>query len=150
MTYLEGSPRSGPAASALLAATAVLTLIFLAIANYNGTLSYAFSKNLTNYNGSGNGGTGPFRVCGAIPLGAAAALLYWQWERLSSRPAHWSLVLGIVAIVSCVVFWSGLPFAFGVTAIGLGARASGETRARIGLFLGGLAVFAAALGCIFG
>ena len=135
MTCLEGSPRSGPAASALLAATAVLTLIFLAIANYNG---------------SGNGGTGPFLVCVAITLAAAAGLLYWQWERLSSRPAHWSLVLGIVAIVSCVVFWSGLPFAFGVTAIGLGARASGETRARIGLFLGGLAVFAAALGCIFG
>jgi hypothetical protein len=135
MTYLEGSPRSGPAASALLAATAVLTLIFLAIANYNG---------------SGNGGTGPFLVCVATTLAAAAGLLYGQWERLSSRPAHWSLVLGIVAIVSCVVFWSGLPFAFGVTAIGLGARASGETRARIGLFLGGLAVFAAALGCIFG
>jgi hypothetical protein len=135
MTYLEGPPRPGPTPSALLAATAVLTLIFLAIANYNG---------------GGNGGTGPFLVCVVITLAVAAGLLYWRWERLSSRPAYWGLVLGIAAIVSCVVFWSGLPFAFGVTAVGLGTRAREGTRARIGLFLGGLAIVAAALACIVG
>ena len=81
MTYLEGPPRPGPTPSALLAATAVLTLIFLAIANYNG---------------GGNGGTGPFLIYMIITLAVAAGLLYCEPGQASGRPTVWDAFKGEV------------------------------------------------------
>ena len=80
----------------LLLASAVLVVVFMAIAYFK----------------DDNGATG-FIVSVAVSLVVAAALFLWLWDRMEARPAYWSLIVGGVAIVSCVVFWLGLPFVFG-------------------------------------
>jgi hypothetical protein len=134
-SYSDTSPSRGLTPTTLFAGAAVLALVFLAFANF----------------GDGeNGGVGPYIVTVVVTLAVAAALVFWQWDRLASRPAYWAVVLGILAVLACIVFWSGLPFAFGPAAVGLAAVAGNETRAKVGGFLGALGVVVAALGCIFG
>jgi hypothetical protein len=66
------------------------------------------------------------------------------------------LVAGIVAVVTCVAFWSTLPFAFGVAAIA--AAGPGDDTAEgiapapstAGLLLGVLAIVAAFVLCLVG
>ena len=118
----------------LLLASAVLVVVFMAIAYFK----------------DDNDATG-FIVSVAVSLVVAAALFLWLWDRMEARPAYWSLIVGAVAIVSCAVFWLGLPFVFGPAAVGLGRRdAASETRSKVGVGLGAVAVGLAALACIFG
>jgi hypothetical protein len=64
------------------------------------------------------------------------------------RATRIGLILGVLALIACVVFWTGLPFPLGVGAIllGLWARDSGALEVRRkatgALLLGGFAVLA--------
>ena len=54
--------------------------------------------------------------------------------------------LAALALVTCVVFWSGLPFVLGIGAAYSGSR-SGK---RAPVALGALAIVLAAVGCVIG
>ncbi|OLE36182.1 MAG: hypothetical protein AUG48_08360 [Actinobacteria bacterium 13_1_20CM_3_68_9] len=64
-----------------------------------------------------------------------------------NRPARTGLVLGILAFITVVVFWTGLPFPLGAGAVALGLagrelapRAGDDGRATAAIVLGALAV----------
>lgn len=91
-------------------------------------------------------------VVGALIL--AALLLRFvpatEAETDGNAPARRALVLGVVALVTCAIFWTGLPIVIGVPAIVLAAEGrarSGtygqEGEATAGAVLGGFAVLAA-------
>ena len=65
---------------------------------------------------------------------AAALLLRFvpatEAETDGNAPARRALVLGVAALITCVVFWTGLPIVLGVPAIVLAA----EGRARAGTY----------------
>jgi hypothetical protein len=80
-------------------------------------------------------------------------------ERAAGRASRSALILGIVALVTVVVFWTGLPFPLGAGAIALGlsareaaAPAAGRGQATAGVALGALAVVASfvvlLVGCV--
>jgi hypothetical protein len=84
---------------------------------------------------------------------AAALLLRFvpatEAETDGNAPARRALVLGVVALVTCVVFWTGLPIIVGIPAIVLAAegRARDATHgqgaeATAGAVLGGFAALA--------
>jgi hypothetical protein len=66
----------------------------------------------------------------------------------AERAGRTGLIFGVLALIACVVFWTGLPFPLGLGAIllGLWARESGPANARgkatAALALGGFAVLA--------
>jgi hypothetical protein len=76
-------------------------------------------------------------------------LAVWRWvvqPRLADGAAHEtaSLVLGVLAFLTAIVFWTGLPYALGPAAIALGT----VTRARGGSTQGLVAVVLGALGIV--
>jgi hypothetical protein len=90
-------------------------------------------------------------VVGALIL--AALLLRFvpatEAETDGNAPARRALVLGVVALLTCAVFWTGLPIIVGVTALVLAAegRARAATydqggEATAGAVLGGFAALA--------
>jgi hypothetical protein len=94
-----------------------------------------------------------FIVCAVDSLIAAALLLRFvpatEAEADGNAPARRALVLGAVALVTCILFWTGLPIVFGVPALVLAAegRARSETyggaaEATAGAVLGGFAAVA--------
>jgi hypothetical protein len=121
---------------ALFVISTLLTLVFLAIGNFK--------------DDTGQGGAGPFVIAVVLSMAVSALLLFRLWGGLTGRPAYWGFVLGLLAFLSCVAFWLGLPFVLGVPAIAVAARAGGETRARVGLVLGALGVVLGAVGCVIG
>lgn len=101
---------------------------------------------LANFIGDGeNGGAGPYVATLALTAVVAAVLLF-RVLPTSADPARAGWILGALALVTCLVFWSGLPFALGIPAIYAGVRAE-----RTGpQALGALAVVAAVVGCAIG
>lgn len=83
-----------------------------------------------------------------ICLAVLAAIMRWlvPRERAAGRASRTALILGIVALVLCVVFWTGLPVSIGAGAVALGLSArtagGGDTRANVGIGLGAFAVLA--------
>jgi hypothetical protein len=70
-------------------------------------------------------------------------------ETDGNAPARRALVLGALALVSCVVFWTGLPIVLGVPALVLAAEGrardatyGGGNEATAGAVLGGFAALA--------
>jgi hypothetical protein len=101
---------------------------------------------LANFAGNGdNGGAGPYAATLAVTAVLAAVLLF-RVLPTTADPARAGWILGALALVTCVAFWSGLPFALGIPAIYAGARA-GRSGPQV---LGALAVIAAAVGCAIG
>ena len=93
-------------------------------------------------------------VISLVVLAIMAGLILWFLPRerthAPSRVNRTALILGVLSILACGVFWTGLPLGIGAAAIALGlsqreATASGEGRgmATTGAVLGGLAVLAA-------
>ena len=101
---------------------------------------------LANFAGNGeNGGAGPYAATLALTAAVAAVLLF-RVLPTTADPARAGWILGVLALVTCVAFWSGLPFALGIPAIYAGIRAD-----RAGpQALGALAVVAAVVGCAIG
>jgi len=101
-------------------------------------------------------GTGD--VIGLIVMVAVSlALMAWlilrfvpaQRAAAAPRASRTALVLGVVAVILGVVFWTGLPFAVGAAAIALGLSlretsdaAGGSGKATAGAALGAFAVLA--------
>ena len=90
-------------------------------------------------------------VIGLAVLAIMAGLVFWlvPRERLAQQRANRSaLILGIVSILVCLAFWTGLPFAVGAAAIALGlsqreTATEGRGRATAAVVLGGIAILAA-------
>ena len=131
---LSGSRTVSP--TTLFIVTAALAAISLAIANFGIVVKH-----------TGNGGTGPYITTLAVTLLISAVLLFWAWPRQGLNRPRWVLALGIVSMVTLVIYWSGLPFAFGMAAFAFGMERV-EPAARWGMYLGAAAVVLAAVGAI--
>ena len=101
---------------------------------------------VANFAGSGdNGGTGAY----LITVGVCAVLVAVLFGRVLpgvADPARAAWILAALALVACIVFWSGLPFVLGMGAVYCGSRAGRTAPAA----LGALAIVLAAVGCIIG
>jgi cation transport ATPase len=99
-----------------------------------------------NFGGSGdNGGAGAY----ALTVGVCAVLAAVLFGRVlpgAREPARAAWILAALALATCVVFWSGLPFVLGMGAVYSGSRAGRGAPAA----LGALAILLAAVGCIIG
>lgn len=89
-----------------------------------------------------------------VVFAAFLLLRFVPRQRAAGRPERAALVLAIVALVLCVVFWTGLPFSVGAAAIALaaGLRRAGATdrRATAALAIGALAVVLAFVALLVG
>ena len=107
----------------LAAATAVL--IFVA-------LLFGYVLDVTN-NEEGDADIRGWLIVSVVASLLAAALLLRFVPATESdadpanKPARRGLVLGILSVITLVVFWTGLPFVFGVPALVLAAE--GQARA---------------------
>lgn len=120
------------------AVTAVLLVVGMAIAYFSGDTS--------------TGEIVGFFVLAGLWLIAIALLVTRfvpSWRAGSpERATRTALILGVLALIACVAFWTGLPFPLGAGAIMLGltlresAPANARTKATIALGLGGFAVLA--------
>lgn len=84
-----------------------------------------------------------------IAIGLLVTRFVPSWRASGAeRATRIGLILGVLALITCVVFWTGLPFPLGVGAIllGLWARESGGSavrgKATAALGLGAFAVLA--------
>ncbi len=91
--------------------------------------------------------------------GVAVGIATWASRRAitggTGKMARTSLILGVVAVLTMVVFWAGLPCVFGAAALALGwaARRIGErpsAPAIVGMLLGTLALFSGAVTMVVG
>lgn len=95
-----------------------------------------------------NGGTGPM-IISLVMCGVAAAILYGLLA--SGRRLGSGLLVSIVALVSMVAFWSGLPIILGSAAVVVGSRAPRTRNGRIAVRIGGVvAVAGFVLGVVAG
>ena len=84
---------------------------------------------------SGDSDVRAFVIISVVAIAIAAFLVLWLVPREedqagSHRPGRTALILGILAFITLVAFWTALPFALGVPALYLGALA--QSRAREG------------------
>ena len=99
-----------------------------------------------NFAGDGdNGGVGPYVVC-VVVAAILAGVLFGRTLPNVADPARAAWILAALALITCFVFWSGLPFVLGMGAVYSGGRA--ERKAPIAL--GALAIVLAAVGCVIG
>ena len=106
-------------------AVATAVLIFVALA-------FGYFLDVTD-NEEGEGDVVGWLIVSAVASVIAAALLLRfvpaseSDARGDNKPARHALILGVLSAVTIVVFWTGLPFAFGVPALALAA--TGQARA---------------------
>ena len=101
---------------------------------------------VANFAGDGeNGGVGPYAVCVGICV-ILAAVLFGRVLPNVADPARAAWILAALALVTCVAFWSGLPFVLGMGAVYSGGRAGRTAPAAIGA----LAIVLAVVGCVIG
>ena len=99
-----------------------------------------------------NGGPAEFAVSAVVAL-AVAALLFGRVvpnARESARPGRTALVLAILAVVTLVVFWSGLPQVLAPAAIVLGVAAPRSREAVAATVLGSVAYALSLVGVLIG
>lgn len=91
--------------------------------------------------------------------GVGVGIAIWASRRAITRGtgsmALTSLILGVVAVLTMVAFWAGLPCVFGATALALGwaARPTGgrpSTPGIVGMLLGALALISGAITMVVG
>ncbi len=99
-----------------------------------------------NFAGNGENG-GPVEY--AVGVGVCAlilAVLFGRTLPSSATPARAAWILAVLAIVTLLAFWSGLPIVFGFGAMYAGSRAE-----RAGpVAIGAIAVVAGCVGCVIG
>ena len=99
-----------------------------------------------NFGGGGdNGGGGAYAVCVGV-CALLALVLFGRVLPNAADHARAAWILAALALVSCFVFWSGLPFVLGMGAVYSGGRA-GRTAP---VALGALAIVLAVVGCVIG
>ena len=101
---------------------------------------------VANFAGDGdNGGLGAYAACVGL-CAVVAGLLFGRVLPNAHDPARAGWILAALAIASCVVFWSGLPFVLGMGAVYSGGRAE-----RSGpVALGAVAIALGIVGCLVG
>jgi hypothetical protein len=140
------APYAAPAAASRDRTIAVVAALALLISMPFGWLSGDTST----------GQTVGLIVALVICLAILTAVMRWlvPRERAAGRDSRTALILGIVGLVLCVVFWTGLPVPIGAgaVALGLSARAAGgnDARANVGAGLGVLAILAPFVALIAG
>jgi hypothetical protein len=92
-----------------------------------------------------NGGAGPYAI-GVAACAIVAAVLFARVLPGSGNPARASWILAVLALVTCVVVWTGLPIVLGMGAVYSGLRADRPAPAA----LGALAVVLGVVGCFVG
>ncbi len=92
-----------------------------------------------------NGGAGPYAASVAV-CAIVAAVLFGRVLPGAADPARAAWILASLALVTCAVFWSGLPFVLGVGAVYAAGRAGRTAPAAIGA----LAVVLAFVTCVIG
>jgi hypothetical protein len=96
-----------------------------------------------NFAGNGENGGALEYAAGLGVIAIIAAVLFGRAVPSTPRAA-W--ILAGLAVVTCLAFWSGLPFVFGIGAVYAGSRAE-----RTGpVVLGTLATAVAFTGCLVG
>jgi hypothetical protein len=112
----------------------------LAVLIAAGALAFA------NFTGGGdNGGAGPYAVTVGVSA-ILAAVLFGRVLPAVADPARTGWILAGLALLSVVVFWSGLPLVLAMGAVYAGGRAG-----RSGpVALGALAIALGIVGCIVG
>jgi len=106
-------------------AAATAALIFVA-------LLFGYVLDVTN-NEEGDSDVLGWLIVSAVASVIAAALLMRFVPATEAdqggdnKPARRALILGVLSVITIVVFWNGLPFAFGVPALALAA--TGQARA---------------------
>ncbi|HZB22309.1 MAG TPA: hypothetical protein VE444_00565 [Gaiellaceae bacterium] len=98
-----------------------------------------------NFGGGDNGGVGPYVVCVGVSA-ILAAVLFGRVLPNADDPVRAGWILAAFALVTCVVFWTGLPFVLGMGAIYCGARAGRSAP----IALGALAIVLAFAGSVIG
>ncbi len=99
-----------------------------------------------NFDGSDeNGGAAAYAVTVGVCV-IVAAVLFARVLPGIANPARAAWILAGLALVTCAVFWSGLPIVLGMGAAYSGLRA--ERRLPAGI--GALAVVLAVMGCVIG
>ena len=99
-----------------------------------------------NFGGSGdNGGAGAYAVSVGV-CALLAAVLFGRVLPNAGDPARAAWILAALALVTGVVFWSGLPFVLGMGAVYSGGRAGRSAPVA----LGALAIVAALVACVIG
>jgi hypothetical protein len=89
-----------------------------------------------------NGGAGPYAITAAACAIVVAALFARVLPGIAN-PARASWILAVLALVTCVAFWSGLPIVLGMAAAYSGLRADRRAPA----VLGALAVVLGVVAC---
>ncbi len=88
-----------------------------------------------------NGGTVSL-IVSLIVCATAAGLLYGWIVPGTARPARTGLIVGIVTLITVVVFWSGLPIVVGSAAVVVTRRSVVTTPTRVVVVLAGVAAAA--------
>lgn len=136
-------------------AAATAALIFVALA-------FGYVLDVTNNEGGDSDVVGWLIV--STVASAIAAVLLMRFVPATeadpdtdNKPARRALILGVLSVVTVLVFWTGLPFALGVPALALAASGSARApqqghggQATAAAALAGLAIVAAIVLCIFG
>jgi hypothetical protein len=94
----------------------------------------------TNIEEGENGGTGAMIGTLAFIAVVTALIYFLLLPRVNSATV--GVVVGVIALITVVAYWSGLPFVLGATAFVLGRRAAPGTPAIAAQVLGALAVVA--------
>ena len=99
-----------------------------------------------NFGGNGdNGGAAEYAVSVGI-CAVLAAVLFGRVLPRAADPARTAWILAVLAVLTIVAFWSGLPFVLGMGAIYAASRAGRTAPAA----LGALALVLAFAGCVAG
>jgi hypothetical protein len=99
-----------------------------------------------NFAGTGeDGGAGPYAISVAV-CAIVAAVLFARVLPNAANPHRAAWILAALAVVSCAVFWNGLPIVFGMGAVYSGLRAGRAAPAVIGAIAAVLAVVACVIG----
>ena len=83
-------------------------------------------------------------------VGVALATWLSAWAQRRGSQARTALVVGILAILTMVAFWAGLPCVFGATAVAMGRAAGSRGAALVGIVLGVLGLVAGAFTMVTG
>jgi hypothetical protein len=104
----------------------------------------------TNLEPGENGGTGPAVITAVICLVLAAVLFLFVVPRARNTDRT-ALILGVAALLSIAVFWSGATPVLAAAAVAVARRAPAATRAALaGQILGALATLVALVGTVVG
>ena len=119
-------------------ASVALAIVLVAIGAYSGD-----DDNATRY----------FLIASAVAI-VAGVVLFWGIVPRVKRPGLGGLVIGILSVVSLIVFWLGLPspLAGAAAVLGLSARDTGSEAGKgtVALVLAAVAVVLAVIAALFG